>query len=289
MKIINTLLLIGLLAFLAPADGAQPIIPFSAKLTDTAGRVIDQSQTLTFRLYTQAVGGSPVWSEVQTNVPIAKGILSVNLGVNQDLGTVEGDQFWVGIAVATDAEMVPRLKLPGYAASSIGGGSGVPVGTVLPFAGSTPPSGYALCDGSPIGGGVYPRLFAAIGQTWGSGDGGILSFNLPDLRGRAVFGVGQGSGLTPRNLGTAGGAETHTLSNAQVPPHNHSITNFEVNEAANANGSYGDIPSRFAVQNGGLRSGARYYSILQTDNSGGGQPHPIMPPFTVLNYIIKVK
>lgn len=63
------------------------------------------------------------------------------------------------------------------------GGSGVPVGTIIPFAGNSIPEGYLSCDGSAISRTDYATLFAVIGTIHGSGDGN-LTFNLPDMRGR---------------------------------------------------------------------------------------------------------
>ncbi len=58
--------------------------------------------------------------------------------------------------------------------------NGVPVGTVEYFAMEMPPAGYLKADGSAISREVYPDLFAAIGTTFGEGDG-ETTFNLPDL------------------------------------------------------------------------------------------------------------
>lgn len=60
--------------------------------------------------------------------------------------------------------------------------SGAPVGAVMPYAGSTPPAGWLLCDGSEISRTNYARLFSVIGTTYGAGDGNS-SFNLPDYSG----------------------------------------------------------------------------------------------------------
>ena len=61
-----------------------------------------------------------------------------------------------------------------------GFGSGIPVGTVLPFMGSTLPSGFLWCDGSAVSRTLFPDLFTAIGTAFGSGDGST-TFNLPKL------------------------------------------------------------------------------------------------------------
>lgn len=64
-----------------------------------------------------------------------------------------------------------------------------PVGTILPYGGSTAPPGYAICDGSAISRTIYAALFAAIGTSWGVGDG-ATTFNIPDLRGAFLRGTG---------------------------------------------------------------------------------------------------
>lgn len=96
----------------------------------------------------------------------------------------------------------------------------VPTGTVIPFAGSTAPTGWVLCDGSAIGRVEYAALFEVIKETYGAGDSST-TFNLPDLRGRTAIGAGQGSGLSDRPMGQAIGAEFHTMSLTEMPQHSH--------------------------------------------------------------------
>lgn len=57
--------------------------------------------------------------------------------------------------------------------------SGAPVGSLMPYAGTTPPDGWLICDGSEISRTTYARLFSVIGTTYGAGDGNS-SFNLPN-------------------------------------------------------------------------------------------------------------
>lgn len=70
----------------------------------------------------------------------------------------------------------------------------LPAGIVSPFGRTTAPPGWLACDGSTVSRGAYPALFAAIGTTWGSGDGST-TFGLPDLRGEFVRGADQGRGI----------------------------------------------------------------------------------------------
>lgn len=62
----------------------------------------------------------------------------------------------------------------------------------IPYAGSVVPIGWLACDGSAVSRATYAALFAAIGTTWGIGDG-ATTFNLPDMRGRVPVGDGTGT------------------------------------------------------------------------------------------------
>ena len=64
-------------------------------------------------------------------------------------------------------------------------------------------------------------LFSILGSTYGGN--GQTTFALPDLRGRTAIGVGQGPGLSNRNLGDQLGQETTTLTVSQLPPHVHTL------------------------------------------------------------------
>ena len=75
---------------------------------------------------------------------------------------------------------------------------GVPIGAIIPYAGSTAPFGTLICNGAAISRSAYPELFEAIGTTWGAGDGST-TFNIPDLRGYFLRGAGGAAAA----LGTA--------------------------------------------------------------------------------------
>ena len=79
----------------------------------------------------------------------------------------------------------------------------VPSGTVLYFAGSSAPAGWLKANGAAVSRTAYAALFAAIGTTYGLGDG-RSTFNLPDLRGEFIRGWDDGRGVdTPRPMGSA--------------------------------------------------------------------------------------
>ncbi|WP_137938023.1 tail fiber protein [Chitinivorax sp. B] len=90
------------------------------------------------------------------------------------------------------------------------------------WAGTWAPVGWQFCNGQLLQVNSNAALFSLIGNTYG-GDG-RTTFALPDLRGRVPLGVGQGQGLpTNYQLAGKGGAESVTLSQAQLPAHNHTI------------------------------------------------------------------
>lgn len=101
-------------------------------------------------------------------------------------------------------------------------GAGLPAGAIVEFGAAAVPPGWLACDGAAVSRTVYARLFAAVGTTWGAGNGST-TFNVPDFRGRVPVGVGTGSGLTARTLAASGGAETVQLTEAQMPSHTHTF------------------------------------------------------------------
>ena len=75
------------------------------------------------------------------------------------------------------------------------GGPGVPVGSVFWLAAQTAPEGYLICDGSAVSRTEYADLFAAIGTTFGTGDGST-TFALPNLQAAFIRGAGSQDGYS---------------------------------------------------------------------------------------------
>lgn len=166
----------------------------------------------------------------------------------------------------------------------------MPKYTVLSIATNTVPKGWALCNGKTYklnSNGVAYEVVAS--DTTGT--------TTPDLRGRFILGGGAGTGLTNRVLNATGGAETHTLTIAQMPSHPHDIINI-LNQGLNCEGNNcGNCPTGGVCGVLNAKSGnsrdcskcARPNEIpTMTGNNGGGQPHNNMPPFYVLIYIMKL-
>jgi len=97
----------------------------------------------------------------------------------------------------------------------------VPTGAVLPYAGSSAPTSYLLCDGTAIDRSTYAALFSAIGTAYGAGDGST-TFNVPDLRQR--FPLGKAASGTGATLGDSGGTINHTHTYTDVINHTHVVS-----------------------------------------------------------------
>lgn len=166
-----------------------------------------------------------------------------------------------------------------------------PVARIEAYAGSSAPGGWLLCNGSAVSRTTYPKLFAAIGTTYGAGDGSS-TFNLPDLRGRVP--VGRDAGQTEFDvLGEAGGAKTHTLSVAEMPSHTHTQNphSHEIDTAGTAlKYILRASPGTGSGMGGMGGTGAAFNATAATatnQNTGGGGAHNNLQPYRVLNFIIR--
>jgi len=138
-----------------------------------------------------------------------------------------------------------------------GGGSSDPVGTIVAWADSTPPTGWLECNGQSTSG--YTELAAVVGA------------NVPDLRGEFVRGWDNGAGVdTDRTLGSTQGHqfEDHT--------HNAPVGTAAGGGQASLQGNFaaGAVPtSGAATGNSGTetrpRNIALMYIIKHTATSGG--------------------
>lgn len=157
------------------------------------------------------------------------------------------------------------------------------IGEIKMVAFNYAPDYWLPCDGRILQISEYMPLFALIGNTYG-GDG-VNTFALPDLRGRVPVGMGQGSGLTNRSIGSKDGYESVTLSDNQMPQHAHPIyTN--TNPGTTETPGEGTVP---ATNSAGIpQYSTSANTTLSGGIAGGNQPHNNMPPFTVVNYIICV-
>lgn len=191
----------------------------------------------------------------------------------------------------------------------------VPIGAILPFAGTIVPPGYLLCDGSEVERTRFTELYDVIGNTYGIPTRGVNTFVIPDLRGRFPLGrdnmdngrtvpttlgnfvdAGGGNidrvqGIAADNIGQAGGAESNALVRQNLPEHEHDMqgstgTQYYATRLDTAvpldTGSFSNRGPTLAGQSQYLPSsgGIKDAPVL-------GQPFSVLNPFLTINYIIR--
>lgn len=154
-------------------------------------------------------------------------------------------------------------------------GDTYPIGAIAPYAGTTVPQNWLLCDGREVSRTTYSELFAAIGTVWGAGDGST-SFNLPDFTDK--FALGAGGDV---DLAETGGEKAVTLTVNQMPAHAHALFRGF------------DGPNKIFVPTGTVKKATwNTYddqSASSMSSTGGGKAHNNMPPYVGSYYIIKAK
>ncbi len=193
-----------------------------------------------------------------------------------------------------------------YLRNIAGNPYGIPLGGLLPYTGTTAPnSAFVLPFGQAISRTIYATYFALVGTTYGPGDGSS-TFNVLDLRGRAVFGLDNmggsaasritvaGGNFDGTSLGTAGGGQNKTIAQANLPAATLTTTITDPGHFHTTSNIVG-VP--------GGTSGTTYYGpfagTLNTDTKttgitastalgGSGTALPVLPPAIVLPFILRV-
>ena len=160
------------------------------------------------------------------------------------------------------------------------------LGEIRLFAGATPPSGWAFCEGQLLSIAQYETLFYVIGTTYG-GDG-EFTYALPDLRGRVPIHRGPSPFGSSYDVGDTGGLNEVTLTASELPAHTHGFA--ASTSAGDSDRPAGRVPARDA-------SGTpRYAAAADTnlaaaaiDSAGGSQPHENRQPFVALHFMIALE
>lgn len=147
------------------------------------------------------------------------------------------------------------------------------------------PQGWAICDGKELKIREYEALFSLIGTKYGGN--GTTNFALPDLRGRFPIAAGKGIGLEERKIAEKGGQEKVTLTEKEIPAHNHKL------QGINGVPDSKFLKNRYLTNNPnnlyGERNSEEVISALNNESIsmiGGGDSHDNMPPFLCINFII---
>lgn len=174
----------------------------------------------------------------------------------------------------------------GVVIGKLGPDRGLPVGSITMYAGTSSmlPTGWLICQGQAVSRTTYAELFSRLGTSYGVGDGST-TFNLPDLNARFPLGLATGAA---RSRGDVGGAESVTLTTAQIPAHTHGAAGAHTHSLSTAGSNI--LSSSTATRNQpDATTGTTGSSGSHTHASvGGGDAHENMPPYVVVYYLIKV-
>ena len=186
------------------------------------------------------------------------------------------------------------------------------LGEVRIFAGNFAPRGWAFCDGQLLPISTNSALFSLLGTMYG-GDG-RTTFGVPDLRGRVAMSAGRHPGSNHNyRQGQMGGAEDRVLSLAQLPSHNHSVSNgsaigshvlLSKNNAVRETPITGDVPASANFTQGISNQSVKSFgppanlvngqaiggaSSVIINNNGGSQSVDSRQPYVVVRYIIALQ
>ena len=178
-------------------------------------------------------------------------------------------------------------------------------GEMMMWGGLAAPEGWLLCNGQAITRAVYASLFAILGTRFGAGDGST-TFNLPNMAGRFPMGP---TGARPLGSESAGVSEI-TLTEANLPPHVHSINHdhgsfvtasggthkhAQMTTANDADGNSSTVVRRGsgAGDTSTATDGAHTHTVDvpayvgDSGSKGSATPIDLTPAYVSVNFVIK--
>lgn len=163
-------------------------------------------------------------------------------------------------------------------------------GELVKFATKSCPAGSLPAEGQLLKIADYADLFATVGSAYG-GDGST-TFALPDMRGRASMGAGVADGRTERPRGQIGGTDMVTLTENQMPRHEHAELIRTTSGAGNAYRAVGAVLATTGA-NKYVAGGVPQSNLMNRDtvvfaNSGDGKPFERRSPGLGIQYCVLV-
>lgn len=165
------------------------------------------------------------------------------------------------------------------------------IGEIQIFGFNFAPRNWAQCAGQLLPISQNTALFSLLGTQYG-GDGRV-TFALPNLQDNAACNQGQGLGLTARTIGEAFGEPNVTLTDPEMPQHQHALTVFAQNDTSKRSSSpaagYGlasPASSQAFAPNGSNLTG---FAPGLIGTAGGGLPHSNQQPYLAMNFCIALQ
>ena len=183
--------------------------------------------------------------------------------------------------------------------------------TIMGWAPNFAPRGWAYCWGQIMSIAQNTALFSLLGTTYGGN--GQTTFALPNLASRFPIGAGQGPGLSTYVIGQASGSENTTLTQNNLPSHNHQAGTLasQLTATSNVGGTSQSAPTatsilgsaNFPDPNTGGTTDVNSYAPSGTTPTvsipapvagatglaGNNQPFSILPPYLAINWIIALE
>ena len=163
--------------------------------------------------------------------------------------------------------------------------TGMPIGTIITFAGSTPPEGWLLCDGTELPAGAeYDQLDTVLDGIYGQGS----RSNVPDFQGRMPYGADENHGLA-----TTGGVSN--ISTTHLPDHGHTTSSggnhSHVITIGHTNGAVDNGSFTYPLHDNGVASHPFYSNTTgnhshTTDVCTGCNQDEFLPPFLSMPIIM---
>jgi hypothetical protein len=271
-------------------------INYQGYLTNTSGNALDTTVAMTFKLYTDSLAGSLLWTETRPSVTVTKGLFNVRLGQVTSLGDAvfNNAQIWLGITVGNNTEMTPRSRIVSvgysYRVGTVDGASGGTITGNVNIVGKgniglnnsnsglyafvagyndTASGDYSTVSGglsndatgslATVGGGVS-NIASGFRATVGGGDRNIASGDAATMDGGYLNTAGG-------DYATVGGGSDNTCSGNYAAVSGGYINTASANYATVGGGSHNDATNANATVGGGYDNTANNTSATV----GGGQ------------------
>jgi len=219
------------------------------KVSGTSGEILPRQKMLAVPYATFASDVSRASGDFTVAGLLTAKSLTVTNGLTTKSISASGN---IGAAtLTTSGKMTVNGDL--VVSGSINGTGAVPIGGIIMWRGTTPPSGWQLCDGSN---------------------------GTPDLRGRFVVCIGGGNNYA---VGDTGGADMVALTKEQMPKHNHTV----YGRSSGYTGRHNDSHEVITYYN--KEWGSMSEKINDTTETGSSQAHENRPPYYALAFIMRVE